>query len=203
MSHRRRCGLSCGKSSAGFGTREKPQLDTIRMTEGGRQRSSGFTTVSGLPPGFRVTSGQNAAESSYHCPWPILTLYPTSLCTLGMSNEIRHLFVTLKRSFAGTRETHINIVRSLGLRKREQTVQKANVASVRGAIDKVRLCRPYEAYLSSEGLNLSQTISPAGETLSHHRDRPGKSSKTKPGGSKSCSPFTYHSKPLGVTMTTG
>jgi len=62
-----------------------------------------------------------------------------------MSNEIRHLFVTLKRSFAGTRETHINTVRSLGLRKREQTVQKANVASVRGAIDKVRLCRPYEA----------------------------------------------------------
>lgn len=55
-----------------------------------------------------------------------------------MSNDIRHLFVTLKRSFAGTRETHINIVRSLGLRKREQTVQKANVASVRGAIDKVK-----------------------------------------------------------------
>ena len=58
-----------------------------------------------------------------------------------MSNEIKHLFVTLKRSFAGTRDTHINIVKSLGLRRREQTVQKANVASVRGAIDKVRLKR--------------------------------------------------------------
>lgn len=55
-----------------------------------------------------------------------------------MSGEIRHLFVTLKRSFAGTRETHINIVRSLGLRKREQTVKKANTSSVRGAIDKVK-----------------------------------------------------------------
>ena len=55
-----------------------------------------------------------------------------------MSGEIRHLFVTLKRSFAGTRETHIKIVKSLGLRRRQQTVQKANVASVRGAIDKVQ-----------------------------------------------------------------
>ena len=54
-----------------------------------------------------------------------------------MSGEIRHLFVTLKRSFAGTRDTHIKIVKSLGLRRREQTVQKPNVASVRGAIDKV------------------------------------------------------------------
>ena len=122
--------------------------------------------------------------------------------SLGMSNEIRHLFVTLKRSFAGTRETHINIVRSLGLRKREQTVQKANVASVRGAIDKVRLCRPYEAYVNFEGLHLSQTIPPAGETLSHRRDRPGTSGKIKLGGSQSCSPSTYHNKPLGVTLTT-
>ena len=119
-----------------------------------------------------------------------------------MSNEIRHLFVTLKRSFAGTRETHINIVRSLGLRKREQTVQKANVASVRGAIDKVRLCKPYEAQLNSEAVQLSQTIPPAGETFSHRRDRPGTSSKTNSGGSKSCSPSTYHSKALGVTSTT-
>lgn len=54
-----------------------------------------------------------------------------------MSGEIRHLFVTLKRSFAGTRDTHVKIVKSLGLRYREQTVQKPNVASVRGAIDKV------------------------------------------------------------------
>lgn len=54
-----------------------------------------------------------------------------------MSGEIRHLFVTLKRSFAGTRDTHVKIVKSLGLRHREQTVQKPNVASVRGAIDKV------------------------------------------------------------------
>ena len=54
-----------------------------------------------------------------------------------MSGEIRYLFVTLKRSFAGTRETHDKIVKSLGLRRRQQTVQKPNSASVRGAIDKV------------------------------------------------------------------
>ena len=100
--------------------------------------------VSGLPPGFSVR--QNVEQS-----WLLPGLLPLALAnldiqfkilhySLGMSNEIRHLFVTLKRSFAGTRETHINTVRSLGLRQREQTVQKANVASVRGAIDKVLLC---------------------------------------------------------------
>ena len=56
----------------------------------------------------------------------------------SMNGEVRYVFVTLKRSFAGTRETHIKILKSLGLRRREQTVQKTNIASVRGAIDKVR-----------------------------------------------------------------
>ncbi|KAL3142407.1 hypothetical protein ABBQ38_002742 [Trebouxia sp. C0009 RCD-2024] len=55
-----------------------------------------------------------------------------------MSGEVRHLFVTLKRGFAGTRDTHIRIIKSLGLTRRQQTVQKANVATVRGAIDKVK-----------------------------------------------------------------
>ena len=54
-----------------------------------------------------------------------------------MSSEIRHLYVTLKRGFAGTRDTHIKILQSLGLRKREQTVQHSNHPSVRGALDKV------------------------------------------------------------------
>ena len=59
-----------------------------------------------------------------------------------MNGEIKHLYVTLKRSFAGTRESHVDILKSLGLRKREQTVQKANTAAARGAIDKVipKLC---------------------------------------------------------------
>ena len=55
-----------------------------------------------------------------------------------MSGEIRHLFVTLKRGFAGTREAHVKIVKALGLRKRQQTIKKHNTASVRGAIDKVQ-----------------------------------------------------------------
>lgn len=54
-----------------------------------------------------------------------------------MNGEIKHLYVTLKRSFAGTRESHVNILKSLGLRKREQSIQKANTAAARGAIDKV------------------------------------------------------------------
>jgi len=94
---------------------------------------------------------RHSAKQSWLLPLPLANFditFKILHCSLGMSNEIRHLFVTLKRSFAGTRETHINTVRSLGLRKRQQTVQKANVASVRGAIDKVRLCRPYEALLN-------------------------------------------------------
>ncbi|KAK9816921.1 hypothetical protein WJX72_007113 [[Myrmecia] bisecta] len=55
-----------------------------------------------------------------------------------MSAPVNSLFVTLKRSFAGTREHHINIVRSLGLTYREQTKEIANNASVRGAIKKVQ-----------------------------------------------------------------
>lgn len=45
--------------------------------------------------------------------------------------------MTLRRSFAGTREHHVRIVKSLGLRWRQQTVQRPNTSTVRGAIDKV------------------------------------------------------------------
>lgn len=53
---------------------------------------------------------------------------------------MRSLFVTLKRSFAGTREQHVRILQSLGLRRREQTIERENTSSVRGALDKVRGC---------------------------------------------------------------
>lgn len=55
-----------------------------------------------------------------------------------MEPPIRTLFITLKRSFAGTRESHVRILRSLGLRKREGTVERKNTSSIRGAIDKVK-----------------------------------------------------------------
>ena len=55
-----------------------------------------------------------------------------------MSQPIHSIFVTLRRSFAGTRESHVRIVQSLGLRKRQQTVRLPNTATARGAIDKVR-----------------------------------------------------------------
>ncbi|KAK9845243.1 hypothetical protein WJX81_000968 [Elliptochloris bilobata] len=55
-----------------------------------------------------------------------------------MAEPIRTLFITLKRSFAGTRDTHRRIMESLGLRNRQQTVERANMGSIRGAIDKVK-----------------------------------------------------------------
>ena len=57
-----------------------------------------------------------------------------------MSAPVHSLFVTLKRSFAGTREHHVRILQSLGLRYRQHTVEKPNAAHVRGAVDKAS-CR--------------------------------------------------------------
>lgn len=54
-----------------------------------------------------------------------------------MEPQIRSLFITLKRSFAGTRDSHVRVLQSLGLSRREQTIERANTASIRGAIDKV------------------------------------------------------------------
>ncbi|PSC68015.1 ribosomal L30 family [Micractinium conductrix] len=55
-----------------------------------------------------------------------------------MSAPVQSLFITLKRSFAGTREHHVRILQGLGLRYRQQTVQQPNKEHVRGAINKVR-----------------------------------------------------------------
>ncbi len=56
-----------------------------------------------------------------------------------MSSEtVRKLYITLRRSFAGTRETQCRTLESLGLRYREQTVVQNNTESVRGAILKVK-----------------------------------------------------------------
>lgn len=51
---------------------------------------------------------------------------------------IRTLFITLRRGFAGKKESQIKIVRSLGLQHREQCVEKPNTRSIRGALDKVK-----------------------------------------------------------------
>ena len=50
---------------------------------------------------------------------------------------VRALYVTLRRSFAGTRDTQCAVVRALGLRYRQQTVRVPNNAKMRGAIAKV------------------------------------------------------------------
>jgi large subunit ribosomal protein L30 len=55
-----------------------------------------------------------------------------------MSGEtVRKLYITLRRGFAGTKETQRRTLQSLGLRYREQTVVQDNNSSARGAIDKV------------------------------------------------------------------
>ena len=51
---------------------------------------------------------------------------------------MRSLFITLRRSFAGCRETQLRILKSLGLGKREATVERVNSVSIRGALDKVK-----------------------------------------------------------------
>ena len=53
------------------------------------------------------------------------------------TETVRKLYITLRRSFAGTRETQCRTLESLGLRYREQTVIQNNTESVRGAILKV------------------------------------------------------------------
>lgn len=61
-----------------------------------------------------------------------------------MSTEtVRKLYITLRRSFAGTRETQCRTLESLGLRYREQTVVQNNTESVRGAILKVHSSPAY------------------------------------------------------------
>mmetsp|Transcript_7613 Transcript_7613/g.15265 ORF Transcript_7613/g.15265 Transcript_7613/m.15265 type:complete len:111 (-) Transcript_7613:451-783(-) len=56
----------------------------------------------------------------------------------GTKEAIKSLFVTLKRGFAGKKETHIKTLQSLGLKRREQCVEKPNNASIRGALAKVK-----------------------------------------------------------------
>ena len=56
---------------------------------------------------------------------------------------MRKLYITLRRSFAGTRETQCSTLESLGLRYREQTVVQNNTESVRGAILKVSTAHAY------------------------------------------------------------
>lgn len=66
---------------------------------------------------------------------------------LRMAQPIKTLFVTLRRSFAGTRESHRAVIRSLGLSYREQTVEVPNRESIRGAIDKVGHNADYHSLL--------------------------------------------------------
>lgn len=54
------------------------------------------------------------------------------------SQAVKTLFITLRRSFAGTRKSHIGTLKSLGLSYRQQTVQMPNSSSIRGAIDTVK-----------------------------------------------------------------
>jgi large subunit ribosomal protein L30 len=68
----------------------------------------------------------------------------------AMEPPIKTLFITLKRSFAGTRDSHVRVLQSLGLSRREQTIERANNASIRGAIDKVKYMLSVETDLDRQ-----------------------------------------------------
>lgn len=56
-----------------------------------------------------------------------------------MSTETIHkLYVTLIRSFAGTKKAQKAILRDLGFTYRLQTIERPNNLHIRGALDKVR-----------------------------------------------------------------
>ena len=66
---------------------------------------------------------------------------------------MRKLYITLRRSFAGTRETQVRTLQSLGFKYREQTVVQDNTESVRGAILKVAHNRPVLIPSSNMGMD--------------------------------------------------
>ena len=69
------------------------------------------------------------------------------------ADTVRKLYITLRRSFAGTRETQVRTLQSLGFKYREQTVVQDNTESVRGAILKVALYKavhPRSSYMAMD-----------------------------------------------------
>ncbi len=69
------------------------------------------------------------------------------------ADTVRKLYITLRRSFAGTRETQVRTLQSLGFKYREQTVVQDNTESVRGAILKVAHNRPVLIPSSNMGMD--------------------------------------------------
>jgi len=51
---------------------------------------------------------------------------------------VKSLMITLRRSFAGTRNNHVATLKALGFSYRLQTVVQPNNASIRGAVDTVK-----------------------------------------------------------------
>lgn len=51
---------------------------------------------------------------------------------------VNSFVVTLKRGFAGTKEKHIRLLKSIGLQRREQIKELRNTPGVRGLLDKVK-----------------------------------------------------------------
>ncbi|GMH44920.1 hypothetical protein BSKO_12877 [Bryopsis sp. KO-2023] len=57
---------------------------------------------------------------------------------MSQKKVIERLYVTMKRSFAGTPSTVVDTMKTLGLRHRHQTVAQPNTAEVRGALAKIK-----------------------------------------------------------------
>ena len=77
------------------------------------------------------------------------------------ADAVRKLYITLRRSFAGTRETQVRTLQSLGFKYREQTVVQDNTESVRGAILKVAVNEPVLIPSSNMGMDIYRHGTPS------------------------------------------
>ena len=67
-----------------------------------------------------------------------LAKHAVDMTSQASSRTIHTLFITLKRGLTGKKATHVKTATALGLRHTNQTVEKPNNESVRGALDKIK-----------------------------------------------------------------
>ncbi|KAK9842113.1 hypothetical protein WJX84_009396 [Apatococcus fuscideae] len=78
-----------------------------------------------------------------------------------MSLPVKKLFVTLHRSFAGSKGTHVQTAKALGLSRLQQETALPNSPSVRGAIDKIKHLVRVETDLAREARTAAEAAAAA------------------------------------------
>jgi ribosomal protein L30 len=140
----RHCGGKGELGLHGIGGAFRRVGSLLRSNEWCRWRNGATLGTHVLPACLRIGDrlcNPSAASPLIH-PWIGIDgrniAHRRVLASCSAMEPVQTLFITLKRSFAGTREHHVRILQSLGLRWRQHTVEKPNIAHVRGAVDKVR-----------------------------------------------------------------